>query len=1011
MRGRENGRRTLVFHIAAVVAVCLFLAGMVPTLLAQDNLYFDSDSDTSGPESNAKALYGAGQYEVLSVENKTNSTEAFEDQFPSYKLYYAIQTDYTYPAYVDTFVESGSGDAYDIMEDYNALLADAGTSILSSDDALSHAKIIAQHTNSDLSFGGEIVDSSDSGRLGIPLDDPDVTNMVTEYEVKLHTWSEENGIVSNWTIRLASDSLIESEQEIPWVAQGNFNVTKLRPDIRPGTSIINDYTSGHEREIFRSDEVAPEGMVELDPYEKLPRLNWSSIGSETNFDGTEWTVHIPQGEDAGDHITWANNILNASTAIYQRFVSDSPSQCASVTNPDPNWSLSERNTDCSLDIRIVPDDFLACAACVEYGDNVTLYVAEAATGWMEVINYYEENHPYTSTDIAKEMISDAYLGHLIWETPEDHPQINKPDNAGDRYTSDGNMALLEFPLQAFLSPSFDTIYEEATSKGAFYIGPNETGTREIIAYVSEEPSTWNESIIPRSWNLTFSQQDVNWTENLQPVTNLDTNESWPLETLEVPPDPPLGSEAFIYHDLGLPAFNETLKEEAASLQDLIDGGPFHWTENLAKAKEVNHEGALCETGLETDFGAALSSLDSKVDRNLSVNTDRPADHDLEQVFARVADCMSRTVGGLGFAPSEAQPLPNGSFVENQLTVQHTWDRFLNDTIDSLESLSGDIGPNSTLFDGARGKVCWDADCLFVSSSPENSSGRNGTTFVNNTMFIISEGDNTYNNDAGASAGAMGDHCENETGDQFPLLSVVIDLWGDDSYIPDSSPGLSLCSPSIGSGLYGGVGYLLDMGGEDKFESSGLTMGAGMLGGAGTVASLNQSEPGVDTFLMDGGSGDYTGWGMGLGMWKGIGVLVSEGNTTYNLTGEAPSLGTEEFGALSVKLTTDGIASLELPGDLSYCINLACAWVYVSCGGEECAGDGAHWAFLHHDSGEGHLTGNGAKNDSCEFSMGNKCTTRISKDDCLRAKAWTYTDNTNGIDTHVSVGCPEGSIIS
>ena len=145
------------------------------------------------------------------------------------------------------------------------------------------------------------------------------------------------------------------------------------------------------------------------------------------------------------------------------------------------------------------------------------------------------------------------------------------------------------------------------------------------------------------------------------------------------------------------------------------------------------------------------------------------------------------------------------------------------------------------------------------------------------------GDDLYLNNAGGSrAGAP--------------VSLVIDWGGNDRYIARQPF-------SQGAGILGG-GFLLDLGGDDFFDSLDASQGAGYWGigllfhGDGRAAYSSRSfsqgtgEMGIGLSVSMAGTTSYLSLlaGQGLGLFGGAGILIDiEGNDLYRIGGLQPDI--------------------------------------------------------------------------------------------------------------------------
>lgn len=170
-------------------------------------------------------------------------------------------------------------------------------------------------------------------------------------------------------------------------------------------------------------------------------------------------------------------------------------------------------------------------------------------------------------------------------------------------------------------------------------------------------------------------------------------------------------------------------------------------------------------------------------------------------------------------------------------------------------------------------------------------GKGPNTYRDDAALIIDlGGDDAYFNNAGGAVLPTADRPANT----IPV-AVVIDLSGDDTYIANR-PG------SVGAGL-GGIGLLLDLKGNDLYQSDRLGQGAAFAG-AGMLVDLE----GNDTYLAQEASQGSAFFGLGLlhdgrghdlyggaqftqgfGGAGGVGLLRdTRGNDTYQAGAKTPS---------------------------------------------------------------------------------------------------------------------------
>lgn len=130
--------------------------------------------------------------------------------------------------------------------------------------------------------------------------------------------------------------------------------------------------------------------------------------------------------------------------------------------------------------------------------------------------------------------------------------------------------------------------------------------------------------------------------------------------------------------------------------------------------------------------------------------------------------------------------------------------------------------------------------VLVGGSADNHYG------LNAAIIIDLGGDDLYLNNCGAPVATH----ENGQRRQAGLVGLVIDIAGDDRYL-GNGPG------SIGGGL-AGVGVLIDLDGDDVYQSGHLAQGAALCG-----VGLLRDEAGNDRYLAQSAAQGFAFWGAGL----------------------------------------------------------------------------------------------------------------------------------------------------
>lgn len=388
----------------------------------------------------AEELYGEDAYMIVEA-SQASDVDAFERTFPSHTLYYALEVD-RFPATVHTFAlnDNEPREGFDLTRDYSDLMVSEGVVVATPEDALRHATVIAKHSNSDLHHPFEVVDASDSERLGMAIDDPRTESLLTGYEVRLSTWSPANGVLANWTIDLDFEELREQEYLVVDLGVGDDAPEWTHTELVPNTWVFNHHGDTHTRTIRQEEDGTWET---LGTRADLEAVRWTTVTERTNDDGTSWTVLADADADLTSLESWADDLATAGTNAYETFIESSSSACAGQTNNSTSWGLHHRGSACTIEIRILPEDILACAACLQLDDTPTFYVSPRLHQVFEEIGWYSANHSHAPEDTAETALGHLYLAYLTKPTPQGYGVVSvqptdqhiAPHRAADRHPS------------------------------------------------------------------------------------------------------------------------------------------------------------------------------------------------------------------------------------------------------------------------------------------------------------------------------------------------------------------------------------------------------------------------------------------------------------------------------------------------------------------------------------------------------------------------------------------------
>lgn len=231
-------------------------------------------------------------------------------------------------------------------------------------------------------------------------------------------------------------------------------------------------------------------------------------------------------------------------------------------------------------------------------------------------------------------------------------------------------------------------------------------------------------------------------------------------------------------------------------------------------------------------------------------------------------------------PSEENPIL--TLAERDATVANAESVLA--AANALRQAIEDLGPRATLppFSDSEGLV-------ILGATGPNTYTRGGL-ILDPVLVVEQGGDDTYAN-SGAGACPLPLTVGNVACNRL-ALSFILDLAGNDTYAYDGVP-----SVIQGSGIYGGIGILVDMKGADSYSSKmtrgnalplfqyidGVAQGSGE-GGYGLLLDVE----GNDTYRADVRSAngwDIWDFAQGFGSAGGVGLLVdSGGNDRYLANG-------------------------------------------------------------------------------------------------------------------------------
>lgn len=356
----------------------------------------------------AEAEYGK------SIVVRPATDAAFGDAFPSYDLYVVAEPEKPFGDRHAMAYNPDSGEGFDISSEFDDLLGDKGVLIMTESEAILYAEAFAQTANTELEEVRNVVYASDSDRLNRTIEDPEARQLVDGWEVTLSTWSQPNGVLSDWVLRFGVDTIGKAQWQVRETGTGDAQPNLEKVDLNRSTLVVNDYTStGHEIDAYWVNSDGDYVDVLL-PSEVLS-APVSTFVERTTFDGSTWRgdyVDTPSADPPVTVLEAAEVLAEAGVDVYDRMVTESNQDCTFVTNPDPNWGFTAGDPDCELRIVVASTLSLTCTICNGGREEVRIF---AAPGWKETLHakgYYEDPDHNQMDRLAGVLMAHEFFHHL-----------------------------------------------------------------------------------------------------------------------------------------------------------------------------------------------------------------------------------------------------------------------------------------------------------------------------------------------------------------------------------------------------------------------------------------------------------------------------------------------------------------------------------------------------------------------------------------------------------------------
>lgn len=386
-----------LWKVIAIVAAGLLLAPSVPAV----------QTDSSEPASDTVQSVAEDVYNNPEVTAFNASDTAFEAAFGNnYDLYTVKNSSILGAGHHVMAYEPTDNVGFDTTRDLNKLLTDAAVLIGTADEAMKIGKAFAQIGNAEIQFDREVVDSSDSDRLNRSIDDPEVRQLLNGWEVRLETWSPENGVLMDWEINLATDRIRNSQAGVTGIGLGDHRTSLDTVLLENETRLRNDWGSGHSFEALAETDG---GLKEMTLASDFRDADFDTIADCETFD-SYWLAEYPKEEIS--NITQSTKDIGKASVqagchAYDLQVDQNPNtedtihSCSDQTNDHVNWGFSSLDRDCINEVRVTTPLSLVCMLCdAEFTvtNETRIYVNPAFPQYLKALGHYDSGTPGDTTD-------------------------------------------------------------------------------------------------------------------------------------------------------------------------------------------------------------------------------------------------------------------------------------------------------------------------------------------------------------------------------------------------------------------------------------------------------------------------------------------------------------------------------------------------------------------------------------------------------------------------------------
>lgn len=448
----------------------------------------------------------------------------FAELFPGYSLVLVMEVD-RHPVIRHVMAyHSGLGKGFDATRDFGLL--QSTYTVNSATMALKFARAFGEVGNAEIEHHRHLLTAFDTW-VGVPTSDPVVTETLTGWKVEYASWGDLNGVLADWEFQFSAGKLSRAEWEIRSMAVGPDTPKWKAMNVKTGMVFSNSYAATHTLTATFAGQT-------LNLPNQLGSLTFTPVNTRDNYDGSTWQTSYA-GTPNGGVTDLSDRLLPRAASAYANLVGSAA--CNSATNPSQNWGLRSRDTNCILQIFIVPANTLYCGACLRRGNEIALYVAEDVVNFVKNdVAWYNDPTQYTADDILDLTLRHLLLATLAITSADQLPEIagHAPNETFVR--DDGSIDPEHFLLRHGLDPALRAVTASACPnppQGLCATVPERSGCSGIVVRFNPG-SPEIDPLLRRGWHCSWDARD-----QLRPVVEFPDG-SFPIVSIGAIVEDPVG---------------------------------------------------------------------------------------------------------------------------------------------------------------------------------------------------------------------------------------------------------------------------------------------------------------------------------------------------------------------------------------------------------------------------------------------------------------------------------------